>query len=198
MSKNNDTYSSSKFDDLFLNYNGFGNINKSTIHVIKNKKNEIKLCDLNSSCIKIEFDIKNKNIFSGHIDIFNSNNDLNDIFNVQVISVEDNDIYDTDSDTEIITDSELNDNSNNCNKSIQTNSNITNQDNQRYYIQNKYENFEEISLKDNTNFDSSKIKKISTSENLKKYSEDFMQELLNYHTLIILFILILLIYFLRK
>ncbi len=198
MSKNNDTYSLSKFDDLFLNYNGFGNINKSTIHVIKNKKNEIKLCDLNSSCIKIEFDIKNKNIFSGHIDIFNSNNDLNDIFNVQVISVEDNDIYDTDSDTEIITDSELNDNSNNCNKSIQTNSNITNQDNQRYYIQNKYENFEEISLKDNTNFDSSKIKKISTSENLKKYSEDFIQELLNYHTMIILFILILLIYFLRK
>ncbi len=193
MSKiNNDTYSSSKFDDLFLNYNGFGNINKSTIHVIKNKKNEIKLCDLNSSCIKIEFDIKNKNIFSGNIDIFNSNNDLNDIFNVQVINIEENDVYNTDSDndTETITDS--NNNSNNCNISIKNNSSKNNNDNQSYYVKNKYENFQEISLKDNTDLN------LSTSDNLKKYSEDFIQELLNYHTLVVLFILILLIYFLRK
>jgi hypothetical protein len=76
MSKNSDVCISKQNDDPFLNYNGFNNIKKSTSHTIKNKKNGIKLCDINKNCVQIEFNIKNKNLINNTLNLLNSDNNI--------------------------------------------------------------------------------------------------------------------------
>lgn len=200
MSRNNDTYMSSLSDDLFLNYNGFNNIKKSTSHIIKNKKNDVKLCDLNKYCIQFDFDIKNKNIFNNSLDFLNSDNNFLSYLNVQI------DSSDTDtSDTSNITNTtDTTDTTDTTNTNIIRNNNIStnniyntniNNNHQRenivancldvknYYVKNKYDNFKEVNSKE---------------ENTNLFKNDYIQELLNYHVIIIMVIIILMIYFLRK
>lgn len=180
MSRNINMYMSSLSDDLFLNYNGFNNIKKSTSHIIKNKKNDVKLCDLNKYCIQFDFDIKNKNLFNNSLDLLNSDNNFLSYINSQIDTTDTNLTESTDSTD--LTDSNntyyeetINDNDQ------KENTNCLDKD--KYYVKNKYEKFEEMNLK-------------YEDENL--FKNDYIQELLNYHVIIIMIIIILMIYFLRK
>ncbi len=109
-------------NNLFLNYNGFNNIKKSTSHIIKTKKNDIKLCDIANNCYNLEYNIKGKNIFDLSIELENlENTPATFIYNNSNINSDfetDTDDSDTDdSDTETLVDINI-ENFNNPNKKL--------------------------------------------------------------------------------
>jgi hypothetical protein len=161
-------------NNLFLNYNGFNNIKKSTSHIIKSKKNDVKLCDIANNCYNLEYNIKGKNIFDLSIELEN----LENTFSQSVYYNDLNLQYDSDSDTNTDTDTDT---------ETLIDINIEN-------FNNSNSNFNSNSKPD------SNIKLNISKNNLKTFDNkiDLYQELLNYHMVIIILIIILMIYFLRK
>lgn len=159
-------------NNLFLNYNGFNNIKKSTSHIIKTKKNDIKLCDMADNCYNLEYNIKGKNIFDLSIELENlENTPTTFIYNNSNIN-SDFETDTDDSDTETLVDINI-ENFNNSNLDLKLDSNP-----------NKKQIIHKNNLISNSYTPSNKI--------------DLYQELLNYHMVIIIIIIIIMIYFLRK
>ncbi len=161
-------------NNLFLNYNGFNNIKKSTSHIIKSKKNDVKLCDIANNCYNLEYNIKGKNIFDLSIELENLENNYSPSVYYNDLTLQ----YDSDTDSDTDTETLININIETFNNSnLKPNSNLK------------------------IDSDSDSNKKINISKNnLKTFDNkiDLYQELLNYHMIIIIVIIILMIYFLRK